>query len=239
VVVGVTNEPKSLVAKTVEKNRMKFPVAMVKSPEEANYGIRGFPSAYLLDVDGTILWKGHPGSFEGQYGRSRLERDLKRTSVVPPAPEGREKMLGKSIAAGDFAGAYRAATQGLVKHPEDKGLKEFARAIEKTVEARVREASVAEEGGEYAKALAIYSALAKRFKGVPGAEDAAVIAKEIGKNKEAAADLAAAKKWDSAMTSWRKGDFDKALKSVKSIAHKYEETATGERAMDMLSRHGS
>ncbi len=237
-VVGVTNESKSLVEKAVSKNRMKFPVAMVKTPEESAYGIRGFPSSYLLDVDGTILWKGHPGAFESSYGRAQLEQDLKRTSVVPPAPEGREKALSKYVDKGDFGRAYQAATGVLSKEPEDEPLKMFVKSIEDIVEARNREAKLAEDDGAYAKALALYTGLSNQFAGVPGAEEAGTFAKELASNKEAKDDLAAAKKWDSAMASWRKGDFDKALKSVSSIARKYEDTATGERAMDMLSRHG-
>jgi len=239
VVVGVTNESKSLVEKTIKKNRMEFPVAMVKTPEEASYGIRGFPSSFLLDVDGTILWKGHPAAFEKEYSKSRLESALKRTSMLPPVPEDHESLLGKYVAADNFAGAYKAATRELRKHPEDESLQKFVSSIEDMAEARAQSARAAEQNDEYGKAREMYSALAKQFAGVPVAEEAEAAGAEIGKNKEAKDDLAAAKKWKTAMASWRKGDFDKALKSVKSIARKYGDTATGQRADEMLSRHDS
>ena len=54
-VVGVTNESKGLVQKSVSKSKMKFPVAMVKTPEEANYGVRAFPTSMLLDTDGLVI----------------------------------------------------------------------------------------------------------------------------------------------------------------------------------------
>jgi len=237
VVVGVTNESKGLVKKTVEKNRMEFPVAMVKTPEESNYGIRGFPSSYLLDVDGTILWKGHPANFEKEYPPSRLESDLKRTSVIPTIPEESEGLLGKYAASSNFSRAYEAASRELKKHPENEPLKQFAVSIEEMLDARLQIAQAAQDSGSYGKAMEMYLSLAKQFAGVPGAEGAEVAAKEIGKNKEAKDDLAAAKKWRTAMVSWRKGDFDKALKSIKSIAKKYGDTATGGQAEDMLSRH--
>ena len=236
-VVGVTNESKGLVKRTVENNRMEFPVAMVKTPEEANFGIRGFPSSYLLDVDGTILWKGHPASFEKEYPSSRLASDLKRTSTFPPVPEKSKALLGKYADSGNFSGAYVAATRELKRRPENEPLQEFANSIEEMLKSRLELAQAARDRGDYGQSMEMYSSLAKKFAGVPGAKDADTAAGEISKDKEAKDDLAAAKKWRTAMVSWRKGDFDKALKSVKSIAKKYGDTATGQRAEEMLSRH--
>jgi hypothetical protein len=237
VVVGVTNEPESLVKKSVEKARMKFPIARVKTPEEQAYGIRGFPSSFLIDVDGTILWKGHPGNFERQFTTKRLEQALARTSVMPSPPEKYARALDKHVAKSDFAKAYGAAAKSLSTDPENEQLKMFTESIEGMVASRVAAAEKAEEEGAYGRAFNLYSEVAAKFDGVPGAEDAKGNADGLKRLKEAKDDLAASKKWDEAMKTWRKGDFEKALKGVATIAKKYGHTPTGEQAEEMLDRH--
>jgi hypothetical protein len=238
VVVGVTNEPKSLVEKAVKKKRMKFPVAMVKTQEESAFGIRGFPSSYLLDVDGTILWKGHPAGFDREFTIKRLEKALERASAVPPVPEAHARSIDKHLAKGDFAKAHAAAAKSLQKEPENADLLAFVESIEGMVASRIESAEKAEENGEFGRAMDLYASVLTSFSGVPGAEDVQVAVDSLKSSKEAKGDMAAMKKWTSAMDTWRKGDFEKALKSVASIAKKYADTATGERAAEMLERHG-
>jgi hypothetical protein len=46
VVVGVTNEPESLVTKHIDKKKMNFPVAIVGGDDfDRAYGVRAFPSS--------------------------------------------------------------------------------------------------------------------------------------------------------------------------------------------------
>ncbi len=236
-VVGVTNEPESLVEKTVEKNKMRFPIAMVDTPEEANYGIRGFPSSFLVGVDGDILWSGHPGGFEREFGHERLESELKRASVVPPVPEEHARALSKHAAKREYGKLWAEASELLVEHPEDVDLEALVKGLEAMVEARLADAKRAEVDGAWARALAIHEELADAFEGIPGTEDSADLAKSIGRDKDAKDDLAAAKKLESALEKWREGEFERALKALESVAKKYGDTPSGERAQDMLARH--
>jgi hypothetical protein len=41
---------------------VKFPVLWDNGGKNcAAYGVRAYPSAYLVGVDGKVLWEGHPG----------------------------------------------------------------------------------------------------------------------------------------------------------------------------------
>ncbi len=108
VVVGVTNEPESLVTKAVDGNRMKFPVAMTKGEDfERAYGVKGFPSSYLVDADGFVAWQGHPGNFDDDQLKELLE-----VVWVPPAlPEKHAALLAKDAVV-KIENAYVKAFRG-------------------------------------------------------------------------------------------------------------------------------
>lgn len=45
----------------VEKGGVKFPVLWDKGGKTCTaYGIKGYPAAYLVGVDGTVIWEGFP-----------------------------------------------------------------------------------------------------------------------------------------------------------------------------------
>ena len=239
VVVGVTNEPKSLVEKAIKKKHMKFPVAMVKTNEEQPFAVRGFPTSFLVDVDGTILWKGHPAAFDSQFGTKRLETYLAKTVSLPSLPDDYVKSVAKHIEKRAYGKAHGAILKAMVRDADNESLKTYVEKIESIVEFKIANAEELLDEGEYGRAMAVYEQLLGQFSGVPGAEGAKELAANLKANKEARDELAATAKWESAMKDWRKGKFDKALSGVRSIAKKYGSTPTGQRADEMVYRHDS
>lgn len=236
-VVGVTNEPKALVEKAIEKKRMKFPVAMVKTAEEQPFAIEGFPTSFLIDVDGTILWKGHPGGFEREFGIKRLDKVLAGAHTLPDVPHNYVQSVARHVERRAFGKAHGAILKALGRYPEDPSLKAFVEKIESIVSVKVAHAEELLDAGEYGLAMVEYEQLLAQFKGVPGTEEVKESVAALKKNKSARDDLAAAAKWASAREIWRKGKFDKALSSMRSIAKSYPSTPTGERADEMVYRH--
>ena len=50
---------------TTEVEQGKFPFAVLWDKEAKNVGkykVEGFPAAYLIGVDGTVVWEGHPNA---------------------------------------------------------------------------------------------------------------------------------------------------------------------------------
>jgi len=46
---------------SVEKGDVKFPVLLDKDGQNVKtYGVRAMPAAFLVGVDGTVLWEGFP-----------------------------------------------------------------------------------------------------------------------------------------------------------------------------------
>lgn len=74
VVVGVTNESRSLVESAVYDHGMEYPVVRVDGNEvDRAWGVRSFPSAFLVGRDGNILWSGHPGRLSDAQIAAALE----------------------------------------------------------------------------------------------------------------------------------------------------------------------
>jgi len=66
VVVGVTNEDPELVESVVHRQGMEYPVVRVQGGSvDSAYGVRSFPSAFLVGRDGSVVWSGHPGALSG------------------------------------------------------------------------------------------------------------------------------------------------------------------------------
>ncbi|MFT7462102.1 MAG: hypothetical protein ACI9EF_000439, partial [Pseudohongiellaceae bacterium] len=152
VVVGVTNEPKSLVAKAIEKKHMTFPVAMVATTEEQPFAVKGFPTSMLVDVDGTILWRGHPGRFEGEFGKKRLEEYLDKTTSLPKLPDSYAKSVGKLLDKRDYGKAHGTVLKAIDRDPDNESLLTFVEKLESIVSGKVTSAEGFEEAGEYGRA---------------------------------------------------------------------------------------
>jgi hypothetical protein len=61
----VTNEDEALVRKKIEQAGMKFPVARTSGDSaERAYGVKGFPSTFLIDAGGRLVWSGHPAELD-------------------------------------------------------------------------------------------------------------------------------------------------------------------------------
>ncbi|MED5329802.1 MAG: hypothetical protein VX916_00750 [Planctomycetota bacterium] len=232
----MTNESKSLVSDSIEKKRMEFPIAIVETSEEAPWGIRGFPTSYLIGPDGIILWKGHPGAFEREFGEKRLLAVLENTSVLPSLPKA-HKSIASLLEKEKYGEAWKKMTRALEHHPDDVDLKGLKDAMEAMTQRMQDEAAGRVEEGAFGCAAEIYDKLSTDFKGVPGCVEATEWLEALEDNPEAEEDLEARKKLGPAFAAWSKGDYEKALKTMKSVAKKYEETASGIWAQEMVDRH--
>ncbi len=232
-VVGVTNEPDSLVSKDAVKKKMRFPIAMVSGEDfDRQYGVDGFPSAFLIDAQGFVAWSGHPGNFDDEL----ITEALKDVDVIPPLA-GDYEAINELLAQRAFGKAWAALGKHLVKNQEDAVAKAAQGAIATLLEKRLGEAKAKAEGNAYGEALGRYEEIARLFVGVPGAEAAKPAAETLLKNKEAKNELAAWDKLQEAMSTFRKGDLEKAVKSYASIAKKYQGTPSGTRAAELAALH--
>lgn len=232
-IVGVTNEPESMVTKDVAKKKMKYPVAIVEGEDfDRQYGIRGFPTSFLVGPDGEILWTGHPGSFEPEM----LEEHLQKLWLPPTLPD-KHAALNELLAERNLAKAWKALEKARAASPDDADLTAVAEKISARVTARLEEGRTAEQAGDFAAARRAYVEVTEVFGGVPGAEAAKTALADLAKNKLAKAELDAADKLDEALAQWRGGDLEKGLRGIRAVLKKHEGTAAGKVAAEFIDRH--
>jgi thiol-disulfide isomerase/thioredoxin len=61
VIIGVTNEKRSVVEKFLKDTKMEYFPA-IDAKLGSTFGVSGIPHAVLVDKTGKIIWEGHPGS---------------------------------------------------------------------------------------------------------------------------------------------------------------------------------
>ncbi len=234
-VVGITTEGKSLVTKHIEKFKMAFPIASVAQKEESNYGIRGFPTSFLIDPDGVIVWRGHPAAFEREFGTDKLEALLATTDALPDV-SGQYSRVAKHLDKKDLGKAWLEIEKELEggKSAELVGLQE---RLQLMVNAKLKKAEECCDGEMHGEAVAILEGIVDMFEGIPAAQEAAAQLEEIQADDAAHDDIEAHAKYVKAMGYWRDGKFDKAIKSLNGIVRKYPDTATAGRADAILERH--
>jgi thioredoxin-like negative regulator of GroEL len=209
----VTDEGQSITDKWIDSKGAEYAYAFDKSREVHEFfGVRGIPTAVLIDASGTVVWKGHPSSLSGGEVEKHLDGALK-TPVW------------------DWPKSAKSARSALLKGDLGKALM----AIEKVSEADVREALAADirglikmrvdgmtralEAGNYLGAQTLAKELKKTLAGL---EEEAVAVKVLA-DVEAAPDAEAVLKHQHAVAKIRKkdptkkADIEKAIEKLKDI----------------------
>lgn len=230
----MSNEASGLLENHIENKGIAYPIAKVKG-ENADriYGVKGFPSAALVDATGRVIWTGHPGSLPMDEVKKALEG-----AAFLPRVEGKEyKKIDKYIGSRDYGKAYGEVEKGLAKNGDDETLTEVKANLDGLLERMNKRATSAVESSDFGVALGIYDEIEDYFSGHEASKVAKEAAKAVEKNPEAKDELDAWKKIVKADEAQFEGDYEKAAKLYGSIAKKYGETKSGARAQDFLTRH--
>jgi hypothetical protein len=201
--------------------------AVALKADTSDYPGSGIPRGALIDVDGKIIWQGHPSGseFEGL-----LEKELKKVDLYG------EKLLIKSekgIAKKLFMGKLGAAWDDLekAKAKEDAG-PEIGVVIERLTtraEAMLASATKLAEAGDYVGAEEQCKEIEKLFKGCKWADDAKAFVKELKAKEDYKTVSTAGKIW-SQVATMANGKEKNAIAMAQALVAKYPETYYGKQA---------
>lgn len=76
ILLAVSYEPEKTVKTYIEKQKLPYIVGAGAEDSMKEYGVKGFPTAFLINPDGKIAWTGHPATVE-----EALEKLLKESPV--------------------------------------------------------------------------------------------------------------------------------------------------------------
>jgi hypothetical protein len=66
---------------SLAKSEVKFPVLWDKDARNVStYKVEGMPAAYLVGVEGTVVWEGHPNAAKAEADKleARIKEELAR-----------------------------------------------------------------------------------------------------------------------------------------------------------------
>jgi thiol-disulfide isomerase/thioredoxin len=137
VLVGLTDESKAKVEPFAAEMGMTYPVGCGSRSKSA-YGVRGIPHAFVVDVAGKVVWRGHPTSagFE-----AAIKEQLQTNPPTLLSAEAKAKALALlekvDEAVGEKQYARAAAMLGRIKDPEgDPEVKKRVAAVRQQLTAR-------------------------------------------------------------------------------------------------------
>jgi hypothetical protein len=244
-VLALSDEGADLVEPYVEERGLSLRVGM-GSRTNSFYGVKGIPHAVLIDPEGAVVWRGHPGGLSSGKVKEALKGARK---------PGDQDFLGFAADLGDEHAAALGSSKDLGKLVElardaelgklfagldafvsdgDAGLEgaRAALAARATAHAELlaQQAEAALQRLDVAVAVEVYEALAKQLAGREAGSAAAAKLKDIRGDARLMAELEAAEQLERTLKSAERLSTSKQRKKLEDFAEKHKGTRAGSRA---------
>lgn len=229
-VVAVSKQDASTVQKFVDEFGAVYPTVCEKSDSMRSYGRNSYPSAFLINTNGRILWVGNPGSLSD----GTIDEAFENTKILPDWPS-TLKSVKKAFLKDKYADALAKVSKEIEKgklEGEDATAAEGIQAWldwygSSALEGARKEA---EEGKVY-EAASTYEHVAAVFKKHDFAKEADAAMKELLSDKDRKLEYKAGEKLAKIMEEIKELKPKKALLKIKPLlGKKYRETAAGKKA---------
>ena len=226
----------------LQQNDYTHTIVAAGSSAASAYGVKGFPTTFLIGPDGNVAWHGHPS----EVNKSLLDKVLKGAKK----PSG--GMLGvktgfqvdarvakaQSLAAdGKLADALRdlAAIEADAKATDAQKVdaKAVRDAIVRHAEGLAKTADSLAKAKDVARSLTVYDTLAKELAAIDAGIEAKKRADAIRADAGLMKELDAAKAFDKLKAAVKPLSTDKAKGKYAEFAKKYAGTKAGDRAKAM------
>ncbi len=234
--VAVSAEKSDKVEPFVKDKAIEYGVVLYSNIAK-DYGLKGWPSAWVVDPEGKVLWA---GNFIDRVTDAEWEAWLEQ---VTPGKVGREvakelKPAAKAFDAGEVGKAQKLAEEAAAAATDDL-VKADADFIQGLVEKhRVAHQGKIDKAGSdaVAKAKALDEAAAK-FKGSELGTKWETEAKELKKSKEYKDCSASADELEKVRGKLEDMKPSNARKALEKIAKKYPETPAGKEAAELAKKY--
>lgn len=222
-VLAISDEGKSTVQDFVENEGLAFPVASGGSKSFRAYGVRSYPTSYLVDHEGVLVWQGHPSSKEWT---NMLPELLKKAKEADGSwdPGVRPDYLAKAVKlAGNnkLGSSWKETEKLLTKFAETPDKREqvekFRSDFLEAAEKRVIRFRALFDSGSYFAAFNFVELQSKAYKGSPPGDQFAAQWKEWRGDSEFKKVMDLDEKRIAAVEMFRMGNDKKAIKDLKKL----------------------
>ena len=238
-VIMLSKETDSLVKPYVGDNDIPFIVATTTDFEA--YGIRGFPSSFLIDGTGKVIWSGHPMALRD----SQVAEAMKTVQLfkLPDVPKSL-KSAKASFEGEKFGDAARKAKAKLDSKRATDEEKEAAQmildAIQEIADKKMAQAETSLAAGNYPRAFELLKYVAVRFSGMEVSKKAKARDSELKKDPDVKKELKAFALLDKYLFGISKvrkqSDKRKWIPALEVFIKKYPGTHASERAAQEISK---
>jgi hypothetical protein len=238
----VTGETKENTDPWVKEQGQQYPYMYLEKAQISAFmkdlGMRGYPSAVLVDPKGKIAWVGSPYSVNGSLVKKHL-RGASKTPVNVNAVTKNWPDSAKAVKAaygkGQLAKALSAA-ESLDARTREGVIADLRRAIDRKVAAMKAQ----DKEGDYFGYLASVAQAGKTMSGLPELAELQTRAKEIKADPEAKKVVKAQKQVDKIAQkvpkmSSRK-DYEGAIKKLYKLRDKNDGNYAGKTAVKLVKR---
>ncbi|MCP5020310.1 MAG: redoxin domain-containing protein [bacterium] len=225
-IVALTSESESKTEPWVAAKGAKYAYAYDKGGKmKRALGVRGIPSAILVDPSGKIIWEGHPSSVTEELVEKAIEG-----AISTPVYEWDKstKAVKKAFLNGDFGKAIKAADK--LAEQNDLG-KEIGQMLRGMVAKRVGVIEADLKAGEVFKAYSAAEAMAKKLKGLPEATTLKTIIEQVSKDKSQKKILKTQGKLADLLSEERtkRKEADKIIKGMEGLLKGNDDEYTAEK----------
>lgn len=243
-VLMVSSEAKGIVEKYVSAQKIPYVVGIGDKGLESRFGVEGYPSSFLIDGDGKVVWEGHPMALRADAIEGVLKTlDAIRLGDVPASLNPAKADLD----AKKFGDAHKKAQGILAKSGATDAEKTTAQkvvdGVEKAAENRLKRADDACGEGDYAAALDALKYVQDHYTGLPQENTAKDKEKELRAKPAAKKELDAAAALDKLLkqeAAARKAkDKQQFIPLFDAFVKKHKDTkaaARAEQKLDELNR---
>jgi hypothetical protein len=226
VLLSLTDESEKVVAGALERYKIdmpEFPIGFASRSKNA-YGVSGIPSAFLLNYDGEIVWQGPPGGNEWVRMLPGLLQEAKDAGPNWD-PGARPDDFSKAVAFakdGKMRNAVSAAER--LRKSDAANVDQFIADMKDCANRRLAQGVNMANAHKPQQAINYLERQIDSFKGTGFESEMLAEVKRIKSDSKLKALISLDKKRLAAIDNLRKGNREKAIKSLKSIKKKAKGT---------------
>lgn len=230
VIIGVTDEPPSLVDKWVAKYEPEYPLVSLKTDDlERFLDVGFFPTAAVIDPDGTLAFSGSTRDL-----RDPLETALKTAKKGPIFPKAFLK-VNALIAGGSYDKSYAELLKLIDKgklSDDERQVADMLKSYLESLAARAHESAkeLFAQGFAY-EAVQVVRPYAVADPGFPASQECAAFLKQVEEMSDYKGEMKGGELYLEAKEKEEEYDFSDAVKTYRTVFKKFGGTRIAENAM--------
>jgi hypothetical protein len=236
-IVAVSDEPVNTIDNFVKQHSIEYGIVRATGVLQL-YGGRGYPSAWALDAEGKVIWKGHPNSVNDAMVEEWI-KDLAPLKVDRELDRALRNAV-RAFDSGDYGRALSDARQAAERSDDEKVKADAAyleSLVQKHIDLNKAKYEKSKEGGDLiALSKALQEALAK-FKGSEHGDKADEELKELNRSKEFKDTVKAHEELEKIKPQLDDMRPANAKRALERIASRYPDTAAGKEAAELARRY--